>query len=92
MIAGSSGLIGTALRLRFAADRRQVVRIVRDEAGPGDIGRDPATGMGGFHPTVLALGYVRLSAAIRQLPRDACSVIRYRRSGPARWDITSSPR
>jgi hypothetical protein len=43
-ITGSSGLIGTALRLRFAADRYQIVRIVRREAGPGDVHWDPAAG------------------------------------------------
>jgi hypothetical protein len=43
-ITGSSGLIGTALRLRFAADRYQIVRIVRREAGPGDVRWDPTAG------------------------------------------------
>jgi uncharacterized protein len=50
-ITGSSGLIGTALRLRFAADRYQIVRIVRREAGPGDVRWDPATG--DLDPTAL---------------------------------------
>src|SRR5579875_2246396 len=51
-ITGSSGLIGTALRLRLAADRYQVVRIVRREPGPGDVGWDPAAGR--LDPTALS--------------------------------------
>lgn len=43
-ITGSSGLIGTALRLRFAADSHQIVRIARREPGPGDVRWDPAAG------------------------------------------------
>lgn len=43
-ITGSSGLIGSALRGRLAADGHQVVRIVRREAGTGEVRWDPTAG------------------------------------------------
>lgn len=43
-ITGSSGLLGTALRGRLAADGHDVVRIVRRPAGPGEVRWDPELG------------------------------------------------
>ena len=43
-ITGSSGLVGTALRGRLDAQGHEVVRIVRREAGPGEVRWDPETG------------------------------------------------
>lgn len=43
-IAGSSGLLGTALRGRLTADGHEVIRIVRREAGGGELRWDPAAG------------------------------------------------
>jgi uncharacterized protein (TIGR01777 family) len=43
-ITGSSGMIGTALRTRLAAEGHAVVRVVRGEAKPGSISWDPTGG------------------------------------------------
>ena len=43
-ITGSSGMIGTALRARLAADGHEVVRLVRGDAGPGSVTWDPTGG------------------------------------------------
>lgn len=43
-ITGSSGLIGSALRGRLSAGGHDVVRIVRRDAGPGEVSWDPAEG------------------------------------------------
>jgi NAD dependent epimerase/dehydratase family enzyme len=43
-ITGSSGLIGTALRTRLAAEGHEVVRVVRGDAAPGSISWDPTGG------------------------------------------------
>lgn len=43
-ITGSSGLLGTALRGRLAADGHEVVRIVRRPAGSGEVRWDPEAG------------------------------------------------
>ena len=43
-ITGSSGLIGTALGERLAADGHEVVPVVRGDARPGTITWDPAAG------------------------------------------------
>jgi uncharacterized protein (TIGR01777 family) len=43
-ITGSSGMIGTALRTRLAADGHEVVPIVRTAASPGTISWDPTGG------------------------------------------------
>jgi uncharacterized protein (TIGR01777 family) len=51
-IAGSSGLIGTALRRRLAAGGHDVIRLVRGDAAPGAISWDPAARR--LDPAVLA--------------------------------------
>ncbi len=43
-IAGSSGLIGTALRASLARDGHEVLRLVRHDAGPGESQWDPVRG------------------------------------------------
>jgi uncharacterized protein len=57
-ITGSSGLIGTALARSLQADGHEVVRVVRGEAGPGEVRWDPATG------TIDAAGLERLDGAV----------------------------
>jgi len=43
-VSGASGLIGSALTRRLAADGHRVSRLVRRPAGPGEISWEPATG------------------------------------------------
>lgn len=43
-VSGSHGLIGSALVARLLADGHDVVRLVRGEPGPGEIGWDPRAG------------------------------------------------
>ena len=45
LMSGASGLIGSALNARLTAGGHAVVRLVRRDAGPGEIRWDPATGM-----------------------------------------------
>ena len=44
LITGSSGLLGSALRRHLAADRHEVVPLVRREPGAGERSWDPAAG------------------------------------------------
>jgi uncharacterized protein (TIGR01777 family) len=44
LVSGASGLIGSALIRRLAADGHRVTRLVRRPAGPGEVTWDPAIG------------------------------------------------
>jgi uncharacterized protein (TIGR01777 family) len=44
MVSGASGLIGSALMRRLAADGHRVTRLVRRPAGPGEVTWDPVAG------------------------------------------------
>ena len=87
VIAGASGLIGTALTGLLAARGDEVVRLVRrPEAGPGEVSWDPAAGT--LDPAALAGAdaVVNLAgASLAQLPWT-----RSRRSGILRSRIAAT--
>jgi uncharacterized protein (TIGR01777 family) len=62
-IAGSSGLIGTALRRHLANAGHDVVRLARGTPGPGDIPWDPDAGSLDAHALVGIDAVVNLSGA-----------------------------